>query len=141
MYCGYLTPVCSQVLRSSLSLLLFLCFVLRFLGRWFGLCEKLPEAVEPARHTTAALGHPIGERSETARLDLISAHASDLFALDESALLQHLKMLDHRREGHVELPRQVADRCRSAAQPLDDGPAGGFRESPEAAVDVQILKH
>jgi len=24
--------------------LLFPCFVPRFLGRWFGLCEKLPEA-------------------------------------------------------------------------------------------------
>ena len=48
------------MLRSSLSLLLFPCFVLRFLGRWFGLCEKLPEAVEPALHKTAALGHPIG---------------------------------------------------------------------------------
>src|SRR5258707_15746928 len=132
-------PVCSQMLRSSLSLFLFPCFVLRFLGRWFGLCEKLPEAVEPALHKTAALGHPIGERSETARLDLVSAHASDLFALDESALLQHLKMLDHGCQGHVERPRQIAYRSRSGAQPLDAGPAGGCRDILEPAVAVQLF--
>ena len=58
-----------------------------------------------------------------------------------TALLQHLEVLNDPRERHVQRLREVADRCRPPAQPLDDRPARGVRERVEDPVDGGLVKH
>jgi hypothetical protein len=101
----------------------------------------LAETVETTLDKRAALGDPVGERVESARLDSAAADAPNFLASDKPAFLQYLEVLDNCGERHVEGFGQVADTGRPAAQPLDDCPARGLREGFEAAVDILILKN
>src|SRR6185436_18500483 len=105
------------------SFFLFLSIANRFLERLIIFSKKLAKTVEAAFRESTALGDPVSEWREPPRLDPAGAHASDLLAPDETALFQHLKMLDDRSKRRVERFGQGTDGGWSMTQPLYDGPA------------------
>src|SRR5690348_10575494 len=103
------------------------------------LSEVVAEAVEAALPARAPLRDPLLGRSQRLRLDLAGAHAADLARLHEPARLQHLDVLDHGRERHVERPRELTDRRGPAREPVDHDPPAGVGEGLENS--VKLVKH
>jgi hypothetical protein len=56
------------------------------------------------------------------------------------AILQHLKVLDHRRERHRQWLREFAHGCRPEAQPLDDASPIGIGQRVKDAIDGFTLR-
>ena len=89
--------------------------------------------VEPARRFFQPLGARAAEHS-----------APDLLARHQTSLRQHAHVLQHRRQRHLERPREIADRQRRAArQSLHDRPSGRIGESGERYVQAvgDIVNH
>jgi hypothetical protein len=81
-------------------------------------------------------------RAHRRRLDAAGPYPPDLLGPDEAARLEHLKVLDNRRKRHRERLGELADRCRSTAQPLHDHPSTGVRERLEREIERRtLLKH
>src|SRR5579862_4442466 len=108
--------------------------VLRLVGRSVSLCENPTETVKAAFRQSTALRDPVRERGEASGFDPARADPPDFLGPDETALFQHLKMLDDCGKRRVERFGQGTDGGWSMAQPLYDGPAGRLCEGSKAAV-------
>src|SRR3954447_3626327 len=109
-------------------------------GRLF-LGQHIPEAIEPALPQRAARGDPVGGDAESAGLKATGTHTANLLCADDTAALEHLEMLNDRRQSHVEWLRQVADRCRPVAQLLDQLSSRRVAERVEDLIDCGLVKH
>src|ERR671923_2447360 len=98
----------------------------RALFRWFRVGEVLAKALEPALPARAPRADPLLDRPQRRRLDPAGPHAPDFVRADEAARFEYVKVLYHRRQRHRQGPGGFADRCGSAAQPLDDHPSIGI---------------
>lgn len=65
-----------------------------------------------------------------------------LVGTQQTALFQHLQMLQKGRQRHVEGSRQFAHRCRSTAQPFHDKPPGRVCQGVEDFIKmVGLVRH
>src|SRR5919202_2793634 len=110
----------------------------RALLQWFvaAFGEIVAQAVEPALPVRAPGADPLLHRPQRRRLDVAGAHTAALLRADEPAGLQHLKVLYHRRQRHRQRACELADRSRSATQPLDDDPPTGIGQRVEDPIDL-----
>src|SRR5713226_8536731 len=118
-------------MRCSWLLLPFLEWFFRFT-----FSEELAQPVQPSLPQPHALVDPPPGEPEALRSDPAIPHPPDLLGADHPALLENLKMLDHRRERDRERLGQPADRDRPAAQPLQHRPSGRVAERVEDTVDM-----
>src|SRR3954468_8115326 len=102
--------------------------------------EIVAQAIQPALPGRAPGTDPLLDRLQRGRLEPAGPHAGDLLPADEPAGLEHLEVLDHRRQRHRQRARELADRGRSVAQPLDDDPPARIGQRLEDAIGL-ILKH
>jgi hypothetical protein len=98
--------------------------------------EVLAQTVEAALPARPPLCDPLLGRTQRRRLDATRSNPPDLLGTDGAALLEDAEVLQHRRERDSERPRKLADRGRSAAQPLYDHPAARVPERMEEEVDL-----
>src|SRR5215217_1960878 len=91
---------------GSLSLLASINLVLPF-----QFLDDLVQFVETCLPALAVLLDPGRLLLQSARTELAGSHAPDLLRHDEAGLLQDADVLLHAREGHLELPGQIRDRC------------------------------
>src|SRR5262249_59703666 len=84
-----------------------------------------PGGAAPPPRGGARLGAPALDEADRRRLAPAGAPAAALLGADQAALLEHLQVLDDRRQRDRERPGQLANRGRSSAEPLDDAAAGG----------------
>ena len=107
--------------------------------------EVLAKALELALPARAPRADPLLDRPQRRRLDPAGPHTPDLVGADEAARLEHVKVLYHRRQRHRQRLGELADRCRSVAQPLDDRPSMRIRQRVKDPIDVvssgPTLKH
>lgn len=74
-------------------------------------------------------------------LQLIDALASILFLANEPCVSQHTQMLRDGRPAHPEAGSEIVDRCRSAAEPVENRAPGGIRYGAEYVGDCRFLSH
>src|SRR5713101_6973761 len=107
----------------------------------FTFSEELAQPIQPALPQPHALADPLPGEPEALWSDPAIPHPPDLLGADHPALLEDLKMLEHRRERDRERLGQPADRDRTAAQPLEHRPSCGVVERVEDPVDMSLVKH
>src|SRR5215203_4199744 len=88
-----------------------------------------------------AVGDPLRGDVEPGGLDTTGSHAADFLRSDDTAALEHLEVLNHRRKGDAEGLGQVADRRRPAAEVLDEPPPCRVAERMEDLVGRHLVKH
>src|SRR5207244_13229876 len=71
---------------------------------------------------------PRGDLPERPRLEPGGAPLPLPSPRDQPGPLQHLQMLRHRRQAHLERLRQLGDGSLSRRQPRQHGPPGGIRD-------------
>lgn len=81
------------------------------------MCVELIETTFPVR---ALLVEPGLSPPQWRRDDVIGPHAPGLAGLHEAAVLEDVEVLGEGRQRHPEWPGEFGDRCRSAAQPLEN---------------------
>jgi hypothetical protein len=107
-----------------------------------GFGKHLAEPVESAFPGRASICNPLLNGTERHRFDPAGADAADLLRPDQSAFFKHLKVLNDRRQRHIERPRELAHRRRPAAQPLHHDPPGRVRQRLEDEIEWSTLvKH
>lgn len=88
------------------------------------------------------MGDPLFRAQECLWIDGAGADASDFLGSDETALLENLKMLQDRRQRHLERLGQLAHRRRAAAQMLHHTPPGRISEGVKHTIQITgIVKH
>jgi hypothetical protein len=102
--------------------------------------EEVAEPVETAFPQGPPLVDPVLGRAQRGRLDRAGAHPPDLLRADEAAGLEHLDVLDHRRERHLERLRELAHRRRPTRQAVDHRAAAGVSERVEDLVERRMVK-
>jgi len=85
--------------------------------------QDLAQSVEALFPQRPLLTSPILYCLEAVGIQLALAHASCLFRHDETAVLQNLQVLTHRREGDAQRAGKSGHRLRPHDQCLDDGAA------------------
>src|SRR5215469_13653826 len=111
---------------------------------WFvgGLRQVLAEPVEATLDHGAPAGDPVLRGAERGWVDAAGARTADLLRADQAASLQHLHVLEHRGQRHVQRPAELAHRSRAPAEPLDHEPPAGICQGLENTVQVRhIVKH
>lgn len=100
------------------------------------------QPIEAALPIGTPPGDPIFGLLQSRRLDAIGAHAPCLFGPDEAACLQHLEVLNNRRQRDGQRLRELADRCWSEAETLHHHPPGRDRQGLEEEIKWSLLvKH
>ena len=88
----------------------------------------------------AAVVEPLLGGRERLRLDAAHAYATDLLGRHDATRLEHLDVLDHRRERHVERRRQIADGGGGSDETLDHLPTRRVGQRVEETVE-RMVKH
>jgi hypothetical protein len=86
------------------------------LGRGEGVVEDAGEAVEVPLPDRAVLDDPLLERAHGAGLGPARPDAADLLRAHEAAALQHVEVLHHGGQRHLQRCRELAHRRRAARQ-------------------------
>src|SRR2546421_6929582 len=102
--------------------------------------EVLAKAVETALPARPPCADPSLDGPQRRWLDPAGPHPPNFLGANEAAHLQHLQVLDHRRQRHRQRLCEFADRGRPAAQPLDDDPSIGIGQRVEDAIDRFTLR-
>jgi len=90
----------------------------------------------------AAINEPLLGGAEHTRLEPAGPHTALLFAPDQTAALERLKVLEHRGQTHPERLRELADRGWSAGKPGKHPAPGWVRQGLEGAIKFgRIVKH
>ena len=90
----------------------------------------------------AAINEPLLGRAQHARLEPAGPNTALLFAPDQTAALERLKVLEHRGQTHPERLRELADRGGSTSKPGKHPATGGIREGLEGAIKLgRTVKH
>ena len=79
-------------------------------------------------------GDPLLRFAQNRVIDAARPHAALLRGLHQAARFEHLEMLKDGRQRHLERFRDLGNRSRPAAQPLDDDGPGWIGESLENSV-------
>src|SRR6516164_9323071 len=109
--------------------------------------EKLSEPVEPRLPRRASLADPALGRAQRERLYLARAHAPHLVRTHDPARLEHVQVLNDRRQRYRERPRELAHRRGPVEQVVDHRTPVRIRERVEdhvyrrLALRGGILKH
>src|SRR5208283_2443252 len=107
-----------------------------------GLRQKISQTVQSALPYRTAILDPLLEGSEASRIELASAHSPRLLGGRRIIFMQHLEVLNHRRQRDVERSCKARNRLRAVGEPLHNGPPGGITESVKYAVDIYFsLRH
>ena len=100
------------------------------------------EPVELALQHGSPLRDPLLSHLQCSRVDAAGAHSANLLGPDDSAVLQHLEVLDDRGERYRERSGELADRGRPSRQPLDNEPSAWDRERMEDPFGLnRLVKH
>src|SRR6185312_16623065 len=133
-----MTKVAWVWLRSIVS---FISFTPLLLASGGGAVQERAEAVQAAFGRQPLPAYPVRGGGQRPGDELIGADPPGLRRADDAGLLQDAQVLDHRRQRHVERPGQLADRRRTAGQPLDHGPPAAVAQCAEHPVELRILRH
>jgi hypothetical protein len=101
-----------------------------------GVVQDVGEAVEVPLPDRAVLGDPLLERAHRAGLEPAPPDAADLLRAHEAAALQHVEVLHHGRQRHVQRCGELAHRCRAARQADDHRAAALVGERVERPVEL-----
>ena len=82
------------------------------------------------------IADPLLEGGEACGLDAAGAHTAELFGVHEAAFFEDLEVLRYGGESDVEGCGEGGDGKGSAAEPVQDGSAGGIAECVKETVDV-----
>src|SRR6478736_7483467 len=80
----------------------------------------------------------LAQRCDGLRIDLVDATCADRSIENEAHLLEHLEMLGHGGTAYRELLRELPDRQRTLAQPLEDLTSGGISERLQRSLLVSV---
>ena len=109
---------------------------------FFRFGEEVAEAIEATLPERAATGDPALRDGEPRGLHAAGADAADLCRANETAVFEHLQMLDDRCDGDCKRSGEARNGGGAVAQLLDDGATGGVAEGVEDAVDAGgLVKH
>src|SRR5947209_14119022 len=89
------------------------------------------QSIQACRPEPAIGRQPVVELGQWFRADPVQPALGVHASLDHSCLLEHAKMLRHRRLAQVELPHEVSDRPLPLPEQLEDGLSAGLAQGVE----------
>src|SRR5882672_398208 len=103
--------------------------------------EVMVEAVEALIPEPPVMFHPIGHLAEGAGAEAAGAPLGPAEAGDEPCAVQHLQVLRHGREAHLERPGDFEDRGLARGQARQDRAPGRVGEGRERGAQVLVGSH
>src|SRR5271156_2393737 len=101
--------------------------------------QQITQPVEPSLPQRASCANPLLRHREPLRLHLACAHPANFRRVHQSALFEYLYVLNHRRQGDVERPRQTRNRNRALAHPFKNRPARGIAQRMKNPIYARCL--
>src|SRR5437899_12883233 len=121
-------------IQSLRAALLFLAAMLLFLPlQLFQVGIQLVQALFPE---TAVVLHPVGDLSESARLEPAGPPLRVTAASDQACALEHLQVLGHRGKADIEGLGQVGHRCLARGEARQDRAARGIGQGSKGAAEA-----
>jgi hypothetical protein len=106
-----------------------------------GLRKQISQAIEPSCPQGSTIVDPAFRHCKSFRLNATRAHPPDLGGTHQSALFQHVQMLNHRGKSDVERFCQSRYGNGPLTELFNQGPARGIAQGVENAVDMGSAIH
>jgi hypothetical protein len=85
--------------------------------RRFAHVEMAGQPIQLRVPEVISLSEPVVRSSQTRRLELTPLHSAFFHRTYEPCLFEHAQVLEHGGHGHIQRPRQFADRRFAAGEP------------------------
>src|SRR5262245_14820465 len=103
------------------------------------LLQVLVQSVVPLLPELAISERPLGRRPKRLGLQACGPPLSLPAPLDQARTLEHLQVLGHGRQGHLEGPGELGHRGLPRGQSSQDRPPGRVRQGAERPVQLHLL--